>query len=279
MLTHGSLFAGIGGFDLGFERAGMKTVWQVEIDEYCRKVLERNFPDAERFGDIRECGAHNLKPVDVISGGFPCQDISVAGDGAGISEGTRSGLWIEYARIIRELRPRFVVVENVAALLGRGLGRVLGDLAAIGYDAEWDCLPAYAFGAEHERERIFLVAYPDSSRQLHPQGGKQELWRRTGDGDQKTTPNSVQSGLSLWGQTGTDEANARIFGKGLGFAIGTEMPGLERRGASRWRGNVHGIPRRMDRIKALGNAIVPQIAEWIGRRIIAVNALEGSDTQ
>src|SRR5256885_1463792 len=109
-LTHGSLFAGIGGLDLGFERAGIKTVWQVEIDEYCRRVLEKHFPEAERFRDIRECGAHNLRAVDILSGGFPCQDIAYCGFGAGLA-GERSGLWYEYARIIRELGPRLVVVE------------------------------------------------------------------------------------------------------------------------------------------------------------------------
>src|SRR5215471_10832235 len=118
-MTHGSLFAGIGGFDLGFERAGFKTIWQVEIDEYCRRVLERHFPGAERFADIRDCGKHNLKPVDVISGGFPCQDISNAGLRAGI-DGERSGLWNDMQRIVGELCPRFVLVENVAALLVRG---------------------------------------------------------------------------------------------------------------------------------------------------------------
>lgn len=116
MPTMGSLFAGIGGFDLGFERAGFQTVWQVEINDYCRKVLAKHFPHAERFEDVRECGAHNLKPVDVICGGFPCQDISNAGLRAGI-DGERSGLWREYARIISELRPKAVLIENVAALL------------------------------------------------------------------------------------------------------------------------------------------------------------------
>src|SRR5258707_7301969 len=113
--TMGSLFAGIGGFDLGFERAGFKTSWQVEIDPDCQKVLAKNFPEAERFGDIRECGRHNLKPVDVICGGFPCQDISNAGLRVGIS-GERSGLWGQMWRIIGELRPSYVAVENVAAL-------------------------------------------------------------------------------------------------------------------------------------------------------------------
>ena len=160
-MTLGSLFAGIGGIDLGFERAGFKTVWQVEINPYCRKVLERHFPDAERFEDVRTVGRHNLKPVDVIAGGFPCQDISNAGKRAGI-DGERSGLWSEYARIIGELRPRFVLVENVAALLGRGMGRVLGDLAEIGYDAEWEVVSAADVGAPHLRERVWLVAYPAS---------------------------------------------------------------------------------------------------------------------
>jgi DNA (cytosine-5)-methyltransferase 1 len=157
--TMGSLFAGIGGFELGFTRAGFDVSWEVEIDPYCQKVLAKNFPEAERFGDIRECGSHNLKPVDVICGGFPCQDISNAGLRAGIT-GERSGLWKEYARIIRELRPRFVLVENVAALLGRGMGVVLGDLAEIGYDAEWTVISAADVGAPHLRERIWIVAYP-----------------------------------------------------------------------------------------------------------------------
>jgi DNA (cytosine-5)-methyltransferase 1 len=156
---HGSLFSGIGGFDLGFRRAGIETVWQVEIDEYCRRVLARHFPDARRFTDVREVGGQNLPSVDILSGGFPCQDISNAGKRAGI-DGERSGLWSEYARIIRELRPRYVVVENVAALLGRGMERVLGDLAACGYDAEWQSIRASDVGAPHRRERIWIVAYP-----------------------------------------------------------------------------------------------------------------------
>ncbi len=118
-MRHGSLFAGIGGFDLGLERAGFTSIWQVEQNEYCQRVLAKNFPEAKRFGGIRECGAHNLERVDLISGGFPCQDISNAGLRAGI-EGERSGLWGEYARIIGELRPRFVLIENVAALLSSG---------------------------------------------------------------------------------------------------------------------------------------------------------------
>jgi len=163
----GSLFAGIGGFDLGFERAGMRVAWQVELDPYCRAVLARHFPQVERFEDVCEVGARNLAPVDLLCGGFPCQDLSAAGRGAGI-DGARSGLWAEFARIVRELRPRYVVVENVPALLtGKGkrwergpIGRVLGDLAEARYDAEWACLSAREFGAPHLRKRVWIVAYP-----------------------------------------------------------------------------------------------------------------------
>jgi DNA (cytosine-5)-methyltransferase 1 len=165
--TVGSLFAGIGGIDIGFERAGFIAKWQVEIDPYCRKVLAKNFPHAERFEDVRNCGVANLSAVDVIVGGFPCQDISNAGKRAGIT-GERSGLWSEYARIIRELRPRFVFVENVAALLVRGMDVVLGDLAALGYDAEWRIVSAYDLGAPHLRERVWIVAHSSSIRYSGP---------------------------------------------------------------------------------------------------------------
>jgi DNA-cytosine methyltransferase len=166
------LFSGIGGISarksrdavsLGLERAGMRTVAFCEIEPYCRAVLRKHWPNVPCYDDVRTLTADRLEQTellpDVICGGFPCQDISIAGKGAGI-EGERSGLWKEYARIIGELRPRYVIVENVAALLGRGLGRVLGDLAALGYDAEWHCIPASAVGAPHRRDRLWLVAYP-----------------------------------------------------------------------------------------------------------------------
>ena len=162
------LFSGIGGFSLGLERAGMTTVAFAEIEPYCCEVLRKHWPHVKNYGDVRELSAQHLTAdgigVDVICGGFPCQDISVAGKGAGI-DGERSGLWTEYARIIGELRPRYVIVENVAALLGRGLERVLGDLAALGYDAEWHCIPASAVGAPHRRDRVWIVAYAQSERE------------------------------------------------------------------------------------------------------------------
>lgn len=158
MLTYGSLFTGIGGIDLGFDRAGMQCKWQCEIDEYATKVLEKHWPKVTRYKDIRDVGSHNLEWVDVICGGFPCQDISVAGKGAGL-DGERSGLFFEAIRVVRQIKPRFVVLENVAALLIRGLGRVLWTLAEIGYDAEWHCIPAAAVGAPHIRDRIFVIAF------------------------------------------------------------------------------------------------------------------------
>jgi DNA (cytosine-5)-methyltransferase 1 len=161
----GSLCSGIGGLELGLEWAGVgHTVWQVEKDPYCRQVLAKHWPHATRFDDVCTVGAHNLAPVDVICGGFPCQDISYAGDGAGIAEGTRSGLWFEFARIVGEMAPRYVVVENVAALLDRGIGDVLGTLSDLGYDAEWSTLSACAVGAPHMRRRVFIVAYAHGER-------------------------------------------------------------------------------------------------------------------
>ena len=157
-LTFGSLFAGIGGFDLGFERAGFECRWQVEIDKYATKVLEKRWPEVHRERDIRQCNASNLERVDCIIGGFPCQDISYAGRGAGLA-GERSGLFFEAVRLVRELQPRAVVLENVAALLTRGLDRVLGTLAEIGYDAQWHCIPAASVGAPHIRDRVFILAY------------------------------------------------------------------------------------------------------------------------
>jgi DNA (cytosine-5)-methyltransferase 1 len=156
------LFSGIGGFSLGLERAGFETVAFCEISAKCRHLLQHHWPEVRAYDDICTLTAERLAAdgiaVDAICGGFPCQDISFAGKGAGLA-GERSGLWRDYARLIRELQPRVVVVENVAALLSRGLGDVLGDLAALGYDAWWDCIPASAVGAPHRRDRLWLVAY------------------------------------------------------------------------------------------------------------------------
>lgn len=234
MLTFGSLFAGIGGLDLGLERAGMSCSWQVEIDDYARRVLAKHWPDVERHTDIRNCGRHNLRAVDLICGGFPCQDVSVAGTGDGL-EGERSGLWREYLRIICDLRPRFIVVENVAALLARGAGRVLADLASVGYDAEWQTIQASDVGAPHTRARLFIVAYTNS---VNGQAGMGTVENRTTqvftDGNRQRFP--------IWLQT-TDPFI------GMDDGLSAEL----------YRG----------RGKAIGNAVVPQVAEFIGRCVMA----------
>jgi DNA (cytosine-5)-methyltransferase 1 len=232
--TLGSLFAGIGGIDLGFERAGFKTLWQVEIDPYCRKVLQRHFPDAERFEDVRNVGAGCLQRVDVIAGGFPCQDVSLCGLAAGL-DGERSGLWFEMLRIIRTLRPHFVLVENVAALLERGMGRVLAGLAECGYDAEWDCLPASYFGAPHERKRLWIIAYSNT------RNGATRLGPEP-DGQTTIFAGSDCPSFPIWLQT------PESF-------IGVD----------------DGLRRELyrDAVSALGNAVVPQIPELIAQRIHA----------
>jgi DNA (cytosine-5)-methyltransferase 1 len=265
MLTFGSLFAGIGGIDLGLERAGMQCAWQVEIDDYATRVLTKHWPDVPKFRDVRECGADNLSRVDLIAGGFPCQDISDAGQRRGLA-GSRSGLWSEFARIIRELRPRYVLVENVAALLHRGVESVLGELAALGYDAEWQCIPAAAIGAPHLRNRLFIVAYTSSTRirSISIQPGRQDQ----ADSD----INGCGSPLVY-----SDRNTARRESQSTDEAAGRRLPYLSERfsgGRGSWRIEpdvdrvAHGIPARVDRLRGLGNAVVPDVAEFVGRLIV-----------
>lgn len=164
------LFAGIGGFTLGLERAGFETVAFCEIDPYAQKVLSKNWPEVPIYDDVREITAERLIShgirVDVITGGFPCQDLSISGNQAGI-EGDRSGLWTECARLLRELQPRYAIFENVTNLLigdgGDWFKRVLWDISTVGYDAEWHCIPASELGAHHHRDRVWIVAYPKST--------------------------------------------------------------------------------------------------------------------
>lgn len=237
-LFYGSLFAGAGGFDLGFDAAGLKCKWQVEIDEYRRNILNQRWPDAEQWDDIT---TFEPTPVDIVCGGFPCQDISNAGKRAGI-EGERSGLWSEYVRVIRTIRPRFVVIENVAAILVRGFDRVLGDLASLGYDAEWECIPASAFGAYHERERVFVVAYG--------QGEYGHARRLLEASEDRRTQLEFRRLRSMVDATERRERNIRF----------EHEPRVARM--------VDGVPNRTHRLEALGNAVFPPIAEYIGQRIV-----------
>jgi DNA (cytosine-5)-methyltransferase 1 len=233
------LFSGIGGFSLGLERTGgFETVAFCEIDPFCRRVLAKHWPGVQQYDDIRTLTAARLASdgiaVDAICGGFPCQDISLAGDGLGL-DGARSGLWSEYARLIGELQPKRVLVENVAALLGRGLDRVLGDLATLGYDAEWHCIPASYAGLRHLRDRVWIVAYPECDS-VQGRAHVTEAWRQKSRAEQLA-----------------------------GLVQPCAWPTVS---GARDRGTGHGVPDGIHRNKSLGNAVVPQIPELIGRAIL-----------
>jgi DNA (cytosine-5)-methyltransferase 1 len=274
------LFSGIGGFSLGLERSGgFETVAFCEIEDFPRRVLAKHWPKVPCYHDIRELTADRLAAdgiaVDAICGGFPCQDISNAGKQAGI-EGERSGLWSEYARLIGELRPRVVFVENVSALLGRGLDRVLGDLAALGYDAWWDCIPASALGAPHQRDRFWLVAYPSGV-----------MAERA---NTRTHLSQVHSAGRRFAVVANGADVSDAFGKrqpGQGQFVNASHPAPNGGGqaanvvdgsvGNQWKvepdvGRVaNGVSYRLDRLKGLGNAVVPQIPELLGRAWMEAN--------
>lgn len=329
------LFSGIGGFSLGLEAAGMRTVAFCEVDPFCRAVLAQHWPGVPIYDDVRTLTATALRrdgiAVDLICGGFPCQDVSFAGKRAGL-EGARSGLWGEYRRIVGELRPRFVVVENVPGLLSLGMGTVLGDLSALGYDAVWDCIPASAVGAPHRRDRVWIVAYADRQGQHdgaeHAEmGGAQEPMADTcgerhqsdgepgelagasgqaqGEGHQRQRRRRAANGrredvadtdfvARNEGRKGdgakverrrhadrsgerADVRDANVSGlalrEGQSRDVGEELAAPF--GASWWLiepdvGRVaDGVPARVDRLRALGNAVVPQIPALIGRAIMS----------
>lgn len=274
------LFSGIGGFSLGLERTGrFRTVAFCERDGYACRVLRKHWPTVPIFEDIRTLSKQRLKAhgigADVLCGGFPCQDISTAGKGEGI-DGERSGLWGEYARLIREVRPRYAIVENVAALRSRGLDRVLGDLAAIGYDAEWHCIPASHLGAPHRRDRLWIIAFPHADRHAERQSD--------GETPQPGQPASRRDHAQRLRADVADAACLRPRPFPVGqqaivradqFQPDARFGRRARRGGSRWETEpdlprvADGVPHRVDRLRCLGNAVVPQIPELIGRAIVA----------
>lgn len=236
------LFSGIGGFSLGLERAGMQTAAFCEIEPFCRDVLAKHWPGVPIYDDIRTVTAARLAndgiEIDVICGGFPCQDISTAGKGAGLA-GERSGLWYEYHRLIEEIRPKYAIIENVSALRSRGLDAVLGSLAALGYDAEWHCIPASAVGAPHQRDRIWIVA-----NTVRPRG---EIGLSTPRHREERHPKII------------DDSSSGFDGWSPSDYWATE-PDVGR--------VANGVPARTHRLRALGNAVVPQIPQIIGEWII-----------
>lgn len=264
-LTIGSLFSGIGGLELGLEWAGLgPVVWQVERDPFARGVLAMHWPNANRsVQDVKKANASNLEPVDVICGGFPCQDISQAGKGAGLA-GSRSGLWREFARIVSELRPRFVIVENVAALVARGLDVVAHDLERLRYRAEARIIAAADVGAPHRRDRLFIVAHRDVRRR---QG------KRARHDDDGTQPPGDHVGR----RARTMGRPARQTKPGMG----RDLDGVPDR-VDRWparpgepvtiweprRATELYSPTHADRLTALGNAVVPQVARLVGLHVL-----------
>lgn len=249
------LFSGIGGFSYGLERlcGGFETVAFCEIEKFPRQVLHKHWPHVPCYQDVREVNVERLRadgiwPIDVVCGGFPCTDISVAGRREGI-DAPRSGLWSELARIIGEVQPRYAVVENVPNLLagdtGRWFGRVLGDLAKVGYDAEWHCIPASRLGAPHRRDRVWIVAHPVVK------GGR---------GLVKAEDIGI---TGPWGMRGEKDLCA-VYDSPFTRGTGWPQPLL--------RGVDDGLQGRMDRLRGIGNAVVPQVVAVIGRAILVAEA-------
>ena len=345
------LFSGIGGFSLGLDRAGFKTVAFCEVDKKCQAVLKKHWPDVPIFDDVSNLRGQDIEEtIDVICGGFPCQDISLAGKGAGL-EGKRSGLWTEFHRLIKEIRPKYAIIENVSALRSRGLDQVLRSLSEIGYDAEWHCITAASVGAPHRRDRIWIVAYPSN------EGIDRGQWEQTDDASKsefrgadsgrsisnvefETMANANDSGsgtsrngnhtkrsetIEGWeeqslnrsggssanlahaddirssrsGKTGIRENLGKAWsqftgGSSIGYSwemANANNEGLQRdvgQGEARTQGEserhtserswwaiepdvgrvAHGVPKRVDRLKQLGNAVVPQIPQLIGMAIM-----------
>jgi DNA (cytosine-5)-methyltransferase 1 len=315
-LTVGSLFSGIGGFDLGLERAGMKVIWQSEIDTFASKVLKKHWPDVPNLGDITKVDWSKIERPDVICGGYPCQPFSTAGKRGGANDPRH--LWPAMHNAICVLRPRYALMENVRGHLSLGFNRVLGDLAEIGYDAEWQVIPAAAVGAPHKRERVFIVAYPNDERQssrikkTKPKFNGRSFNEAT---SQPTSPNNtrIQTDAAMADTKGKQSNgrqptsnNPQSRKKGLQQQIGTsntnvadtpsstsgstksyglcprvwqttelrESSSTSRAVSNWWEvepdvGRVaNGIPNRVDRLKGLGNAIVPQVAELVGALVV-----------
>lgn len=328
----GSLFSGIGGIELGFEREGFHTRWFVENNPYCQAVLRKHWKKARIYGDITKLDLSKLPKVQILTGGFPCQDISVAGKKVGLKEGKRSSLWSFYAKAIGILQPEVALIENVPNLINLGLDIVLTDLAEMGYDAEWFCLSASEIGAPHLRQRLFVIAYIDSVRTYsqrrsneHNQNQKWKLPQEVQEPDEqswigkksgidtliqpadniecgtyqeangKPQQNSPQKPYGIgrenirwdcekifiaddWSERIQRFRNETISGK-QGFQRFKDVRRIEelfkrpdipqpliRRGGD-------GLPARLDaylqkeRTQALGNAVVPQVAQFVARRI------------
>lgn len=281
----GSLFSGVGGFDLGLERAGMSVVWQSEIDPFAAAVLRKHWPSVPNLGDIRSIRGHAVEPVDVLCGGFPCQPHSVAGKRQGAKD--ERHLWPEFARLVRELRPRWVLAENVAGIRTTAADEVIGDLEAAGYTIWPLVVGLYAFGASHERMRVCFVAYAESeSRRLSGQpriDGQVALatddhGRRFERPDISIRPRGQDEAEAVAARDSDSSRLAQRQGERSNACA--EFSPAERTDWGRSESPVvrrlHGIPSRLDRarrrerIKCLGNSFSPIQAEALGRAIMTV---------
>jgi DNA (cytosine-5)-methyltransferase 1 len=275
-LRHLDLFSGIGGFALAARiSGGIQTMQFVEIDSYCQRLLSKNFPSVPIYGDIRSYSA-NLRQFDVVTAGFPCQDISCANPNGRGLEGERSGLFYELMRVVRECRPCYLVLENVAEMLrkhnGRVMGAILWELSQSGYDAEWQTISAASVGAPHLRERVFIVAYPDRSKwrqriaNRHGVARQNSIQQRSKGADRTTQLCEVDAdpnGSRCQEQHLAALANNKRYGSGC-IASGGDFWSVE---PSVLR-VAHGVPHRVDRLKGLGNAVVPQVAAIALRRVL-----------
>ncbi len=257
--TFGSLFAGIGGLDLGLERAGWRCAWQVEVDDFCRSVLSRHWPEVPKYGDIREVRGEQLQSVDLIAGGFPCQPFSVAGKRGGTAD--PRWMWPEFSRLIRECRPSFVLVENSPALRKAALRDVLADLAALGFDAEWSHFEAREAGAPHIRNRLFLVAaHPDHAIVREQPGRASGAFGAAGKTVDRSTVEECPVSANPNHQGRLEQSRRLAEKRGWSQYCGWRLGSLT--------GVDDGLPGRLGAArKALGNAVVPQVAEVVGRAI------------
>ncbi|WP_158275329.1 DNA cytosine methyltransferase [Pedobacter sp. HMWF019] len=243
-MKHGSLFSGIGGFDLAAHRMGWNNVFHVEKEDYQNSILKKHFPKSKQYGDIKtfEAKQYGGGKIDILSGGFPCQDISAANFKSIGIVGNRSSLWGEYARIIYEIRPRFVIIENSPNLLKKGFEKILHDLSEIGYDAEWECFTAEAFGYPHKRERIYIIAYPNGFRQQ---------------------------------RSGYIFENVRYNQESKDWETNRVINAIQRKTLPPLCKSNHGFPTQLA-LTGLGNAIVPEIAYQIFQAIIRFEAVNNS---
>ena len=268
-LTVGSLFSGIGGIDLGLERAGMNVLWHSEIDPYACRVLNKHWPHVPNIGNITEVDWSNVPYVDVIAGGYPCQPFSLAGKRAG--ENDPRHLWPYFRDAISHLRPRYALLENVRGHLTMGGVSVIGDLAALGYDCEWRVISAASVGANHRRDRLIVVAYTNNSRLQGRHNPKDTRWQDSDRHLGQSSPD-VAYPSSRNGRYKEPEGLGEVFRQAS--ELGESFSGCGSI-AYWWHSEpdvgrvANGIPHRMDRLRGLGNAVVPQVAEVVGRLIVS----------